>query len=80
MILVASSGSILALVYPIGLMSKVFTSGSGDRGSIQSRVIPKTKKTILDAILINTEPYEVRIKGKVMQSREWSSTLRNTYM
>ena len=35
-----------------------------------SRVIPKTQKMVLDASLLNTQCYEVRIKGKVDQSRE----------
>ena len=29
---------------------------------------------ILDATLLNTQHYKVRIKDKVEQSREWSST------
>ena len=29
----------------------------------------------LDASLINTQHYKVRIKGKVEQSREWSGAL-----
>ena len=28
---------------------------------------------VLDAALLNTQHYKVRIKGKVEQSREWSS-------
>ena len=34
------------------------------------RVIPKTQKMVLDASLLNTQHYKVRIKGKVEQSRE----------
>ena len=37
---------------------------------VQSRVIPKTQKMVLDASLLNTQHYKVRIKGKVEQSRE----------
>ena len=48
----------------------VFASGPGDLGSIPSRVIPKTQKMVLDASLLNTQHYKVRIKGKVEQSRE----------
>ena len=59
----------------IGLMSRVFTSDLGDQGSILGRVIPKTQKMVLDAALLNTQHYKVRIKGKVEQSREWSSAL-----
>ena len=33
----------------IDLMSKVFTNGPGDRGSIPGWVIPKTQKMVLDA-------------------------------
>ena len=38
-------------------------------------VIPKTQKMVLDAALLNTQHYKVRIKGKLEQSREWSSAL-----
>ena len=55
-------------------MSTVFANGPGERGSIPGQVIPKTKKKVLDASLLNTQDYKVRIKGKVEQSREWSST------
>ena len=37
------------------------------------RVIPKTLKMELDTTLLNTQHYKVRFKGKVEQSREWSS-------
>ena len=50
----------------------------GDRGSIPGRVIPKTQKMVLDAALLSTQHYEVRIKGKVEQSWELSSALPNT--
>ena len=33
---------------------------------------------VLDAALLNTQYYKVRIKGKVEQSREMSSTLPYT--
>ena len=46
-------------------MSRVFASGLGDRCSIPGRVIPKTKKMILDATLFDTQHYKIRIKGKV---------------
>ena len=52
----------------IGLMSSVFTNGLGDQGSIPGWVIPKTQKRVLDASLLNTQHYKVRIKGKVEQS------------
>ena len=59
-------------------MSRVFTNGPGDRGSLQGQVIPKTQKMVLDAALINTQHYKVRIKGKVEQSKERSSALPYT--
>ena len=57
------------------LMSREFANRPGDRDSIPGRVIPKTQKMVLDSALLNTQHYKVRIKGKVEQSREWSSAL-----
>ena len=59
-------------------MVGVFANGPGDLGSIPGWVIPKIKKMVLDAALLNTPHYKVRIKGKVDQSREMSSTLTYT--
>ena len=58
-------------------MNRVFANDPGDRGSIPGQVIPKTqkKKIVLDASLLNTQHYKVRIKSKEEQSREWSCTL-----
>ena len=53
-----------------GLGVRVFANGPGDLGSIPGHVIPKTQKMVLDASLLNTQHYKVRIKGKVEQSRE----------
>ena len=36
-------------------MGRVFTNGPGDRGSIPSRVIPKTQKMVLNAALLSTQ-------------------------
>ena len=58
----------------ICLMSRVFTNGPRDRGSVPCRVMPKTQKLVLDAALLSTQHYKVKIKGKVEQSMEWSST------
>ena len=55
----------------IGPAVRVFANGPG-------RVIPKTLKTELDTTLLNTQHYKVRFKGKVEQSREWSSALPYT--
>ena len=49
---------------------RVFANGPGDLGSIPGRVIPKIQKMVLDASLLNTQHYKVRIKGKVEPSRE----------
>ena len=62
----------------MGLVGRVFANGSGDRGSISGRVIPKTLKMVLDTPLLNTQQYNVRIEGKVEQSRERSSALPYT--
>ena len=56
----------------------VFASGPGDLCSIPGRVIPKTQKIVLDATLLNTQHYKVKIKGKVKQSREWSNAFLYT--
>ena len=55
----------------IGRMSRVLSNGPGDRGSIPGWVIQKTQKMVLDATLLNTPHYKVRIKDKKEQSREW---------
>ena len=58
----------------IGLMSWVFLNGLRDW--VQSKVESyQTQKMVLDPALLNTQHYKVRIKGKVEQSREWSSIL-----
>ena len=59
----------------IGLAVRVFANSPGDLGSIPGRVIPKTQNMVLDASLLNTQHYKVRIIGKVEQSRERSSAL-----
>ena len=59
-------------------MSRVFTNGPGDQGSISGRVIPNTQKMVHNAALLNTQHYKIRIKGKVEQSRERSSALLYT--
>ena len=61
--------------WPIGLIDRVFADGPGDRGSIPGRVIPKTQKIVFDVSLLDTQRYQVWIKGKVEQSRERSSAL-----
>ena len=63
----------------IGLMSRVFANGQGDWGLILGRVIPKTQKMVLDANLLSTKHYKLRIKGSG-KSREWSNALPYTLM
>ena len=46
-------------------MSRVFLNGPGDLGSIPGQAIPKTQKMVLDATLLNTQYYKVRIIGKM---------------
>ena len=59
-------------------MSRVFAYDPGDQGSFPGWIIPKIQKMVLDAFLLNTQHYKVRIKGKVEHSREWSSALPYT--
>ena len=56
----------------------VFANGPGDQGSIPGWVIAKTQKMVLDATLLNTQQYKVRIEGKVEQSWEWTRALPYT--
>ena len=57
---------------------RVFANGSGDLSSIPGRIILKTQKMVFDAVLLTTQHYKVRIKGKVEQYREGSSALSYT--
>ena len=43
-------------------MSRVFANGLRDRVSNPGRVIPKTQKIVLDAALLNTQHFKVRVK------------------
>ena len=45
-------------------MSREFTNGPGDWGSIPGRVMPKTQKMVLVAALLSTQHYKVRVEGK----------------
>ena len=54
----------------INLVGRVFTNSPGDLGSIPGRVIPKTRKMVLDTSLLNTHHYMLSMKGKVEQSRK----------
>ena len=61
-------------------MGRVSAHDLVDWHSILGRVIPKTKKMVLDAALFNTQHYKVRIKNKMEQSREWSGALPYNYV
>ena len=60
------------------MMAGVFANGLGNLRSIPGQVIPKTQKIALDASLLKTQHYQVRIKGKAEQSMEKSSALPDT--
>ena len=47
-----------------GIMVRVSANGLEHQGSIKDRVIPKTKKIVLDASLIYTRHLKARIKDK----------------
>ena len=65
-----SISTIVGYIIQHGLGVRVFANVPGDLGSIPGRVIPKTQKMVLDASLLSTQHYKVRIKGKVEQSRK----------
>ena len=44
----------IMLKLDIGIMVRVFANGPRDLGSIPGRVLPKIKKMVLDASLLNT--------------------------
>ena len=52
----------------------------GQATRVQSQVesYQRLKKLVLDVALLNAQHYKARIKGKVEQSKEWSSTLPYT--
>ena len=50
----------MLIIQVIGLMSRVFPNSPEDPGL----VIPKIQKMLLDATLLNTQHYKVRIKVK----------------
>ena len=71
-------GKSLLKCWAIGLMSRVFANDPVDWGSIPGQAKSKTQKLVLDAAILNIHYYKVKIKSKVEQSREWSSTLPYT--
>ena len=73
--MIVTSSLVESMLYSMGRMNRMFTNDPEDRGSIPGRVILNSKKMVLDTALLNTHLYKVRIKGKVGQSRKWSSAL-----
>ena len=59
-------------------MSRVFANDLKARGSITDQIIPETQKMVLEAALLDTQLYKVRIKDKMEQSKERSSALPYT--
>ena len=59
-------------------MSRASSNAPGEPGSISSRVIPKTQKMVLDAALLNTQHYKLRVYGEVEQSMERCGALPYT--
>ena len=45
----------------VRLMGRVFANGPADQVSVPGRVIPKTQKMVLGAVLFHTQHYKVRI-------------------
>ena len=64
----------------IGLMVTMFANGPGDLGSIPSRVIPKTQNMVLDATLLNTQHYKVRIEVNWSNLGKGVANLTNIYI
>ena len=58
---------------PVGVKVSKIVPGFNPKSSQ-----PKTQKMVLDATLLNTQHYKVRIKGKVEPSRERSSAVPYT--
>ena len=46
------------------MMDRVFDYGPGDWCLITGRAIPKTQKMVLEALLLDTQCYKVRMKVK----------------
>ena len=55
-------------------MGRVFANGSRDRGFNPRSSNTKNSKMVFDTSLLNNQHYKIRIKGKVEQFRERSST------
>ena len=62
----------------IGLISRVFVKGPRRLVFNPRSSHTKDSKIVLNVALLNTQRYKIRIKGKVEQSREWSSALPHT--
>ena len=58
-----------------GIKVRVFVNGSGDRGSITCRVIPKTQNMVVDVSLLNIIRHGSRVYTAI-QVKEWHLPLR----
>ena len=59
------------------MLQKSYTE---DRVQSQVESYQRLTKLLLDVTFLNTQHYKVRIKGKVEQSREWTSALPYTLL
>ena len=75
---IASRNKSLKHQRSFGLIGRVFANDPELWGSIPGRVTPKTQNMVLDAALLNTQHYKIKIKGKVEQPRVSSCTLPYT--
>ena len=67
------------MVSNTGPLALVECSSIVQQTGVQYRSIhTKDSKMVLDATLLRTQHYKVRIEGKVEQYREWSSALPYT--
>ena len=59
----------------IGLMSRVCASGPGDQGSISGRVIPKTQKMVLYAVLLSHHHHHIVLAARISLTLSRHSSL-----
>ena len=59
----------------IGRIGRMFSMIWESGVQFQVESYQKLKKMVLDAALLNTQPFKVRIKDNVEQFREWSRVL-----
>ena len=53
---------------PIGIMVRVITNSTGNRGSVLGKVIPKTKKVVFDiSLTLSTIRYGSKVSGALQK-------------